>query len=65
MCAGMWWCCWWGRGVTSSSRLRGSFAGVGICEGVAGVVDVYGDLARENKKEEHQKMRQNFAKEVD
>ena len=36
--------------VSRLSQLRGLLAGVGVWEGVAGVVDVYGDLARESMK---------------
>ena len=36
--------------VSGLSQLRGLLAGVGVWEGVAGVVDVYGDLARESMK---------------
>ena len=36
--------------VAGSSELHGLLAGVGVWEGVTGVVDVYGDLARESMK---------------
>ena len=40
-------------------RLRGCLARVGVYEGVAGVVDVYGVLVHKGKQEGHQEMRAN------
>ena len=48
--------------VAGSSELRGLLAGVVVWEGVAGVVDADGDLARERKRGGHQEMCANAVK---
>ena len=44
--------------VAGSPKLRGWLAGVGICEGVAGVEGAHCVLVHKSKKEGHQEMRQ-------
>ena len=48
-----------GAEVAGLPRHRGCLAGVGVCEDVAGVVDVYGVLEHKGKQERYEEVRAN------